>query len=159
MSNITHGAYGTSIYRIWRGIRDRCSNPNLPDYQYYGIRGIKVCYEWQNSFEAFRNWAIVNGYKQGLTIDRKNNDGNYEPSNCKWTDMKSQSNNKRSTIYIEIDGITKPKAEWCEIYKINPVTVEARILRGWSKDDAVMIPTNKNMRRNRNVTDTLETFA
>lgn len=78
-----HGETGTRLYRIWRGMKQRCSNLRLRKYKYYGGRGIEVCSEWRK-YLNFRDWACINGYQDHLTIDRINNDGNYEPSNCEW---------------------------------------------------------------------------
>lgn len=72
------------VYRSWKGIKARCLNPNEPAYKNYGGRGIKMCESWKNSYLAFKFWAMSHGYKEGLTIDRINNDGNYEPDNCQW---------------------------------------------------------------------------
>lgn len=83
------------IYRIWCTMKSRCSNINHPDYQYYGGRGITVCEEWRLNFMSFKEWSLENGYYDSLTIDRVNNNGNYEPLNCRWATMKEQSINKR----------------------------------------------------------------
>ena len=93
-----HGGKGTRLYRIWKSMRTRCNNPNSPSYKNHGARGITVCEEWQHSFEAFRDWALANGYHDCLTIDRVDNDGNYEPSNCWWATYKEQNINKRPRI-------------------------------------------------------------
>lgn len=92
--NTTHGLSGTRLYRIWKNIKMRCLDPNKPDYKYYGGRGIKICDEWINNFKSFYDWAMSNGYKEALTIDRRENDGNYEPSNCRWVTMAAQNQNK-----------------------------------------------------------------
>lgn len=91
----THGEYKTRLYRIWMDMRARCNRVTATGYKYYGGRGISVCLEWSNSFEAFRDWSIANGYDETLTIDRIDVNGNYEPSNCRWTDWHTQVINRR----------------------------------------------------------------
>lgn len=91
----THGGKGTRLYNIWRGMKQRCFNPNNRQYNDYGGRGITVCDEWKNDFPAFRDWALTHGYRDDLSIDRINNDSSYEPGNCRWTTAKVQSNNRR----------------------------------------------------------------
>ena len=96
LNRTTHGFCGTRIYGIWKGIKSRCNNPNSIDYQkYYGSKGVKICDEWNQNFWKFYNWSICHGYKDGLTIDRIDPYGNYEPSNCRWTTADVQANNKR----------------------------------------------------------------
>lgn len=90
-----HGESKTHLYQTWLNIKQRCYNPKFSKFEYYGGRGIIVCDEWKRSYEAFRDWALSNGYEDGLTIDRIDNDGNYEPSNCRWVTMKVQNNNKK----------------------------------------------------------------
>lgn len=92
------------LYRIYYGMLERCINPQSITYPNYGGREISVCDEWKNSYESFRTWAYQNGYKKNLTIDRINVNGNYEPSNCRWTNMETQNYNKRNTVYHEIGG-------------------------------------------------------
>lgn len=82
--NYSHGMSNTKIYRVWCGMKQRCNNPNNLEYHRYGGRGIKICKEWNDDFEKFGKWALSHGYKQGLQIDRINNNGNYEPSNCRF---------------------------------------------------------------------------
>ena len=93
-AHITHGQEPMRLYRVWGDMRSRCRNPNHRAYKYYGGRGITICAEWDD-YTAFRDWAFAHGYREGLTIDRINNDGNYEPGNCRWITMAEQNKNKR----------------------------------------------------------------
>lgn len=98
----THGMKGTRLYRIWLGMRARCNYPTASGYKNYGGRGIMVCKGWDESFEAFMEWALANGYTDDLSIDRKENDGNYEPSNCRWATDQEQRMNKRTSKKKEV---------------------------------------------------------
>lgn len=132
-SRITHGATrnrtNTRLYSIWTGMKNRCLYPSQKEYHNYGSRGIKVCEEWMNSFEEFQNWALHNGYKYNLTLERKNVNGNYEPSNCCWITQKEQLYNTRNTINITLCNITKPLKNWCDFFNINYSTVRNKYIR------------------------------
>ena len=137
--NTTHGARHTKLYNTWRGMRERCENPSHKSYSDYGGRGISVCAEWQD-FTAFQKWALASGYKDGLSLDRIDSNGNYEPSNCRWADKKQQSRNRRSNHLITYKGQTKTAIEWAEQFHINRDTLAMRLKAGWSVEKALETP-------------------
>ncbi len=100
--NYKHGYSYTKLYAVWAGIKKRCNNQNSYNYKYYGGRGITICPEWANDYVVFRDWALSHGYKEGLEIDRRENNGNYEPSNCRWVTRTENQRNKRNTINQKI---------------------------------------------------------
>lgn len=109
--NTTHGLSKTKIYKVYKSIKKRCLNKKDKRYIDYGGRGIEICKEWEESFLNFYNWAMQNGYKEKLCIDRIDNNGNYCPENCRWTTYKEQNKNKRNNIMVG-DICLK---EWCEL--------------------------------------------
>lgn len=127
--NHKHKMSGTRIYREWQSMKGRCYNQNDPRYDGWGGRGITVCEEWKNSFEKFFEWAMNNGYRNDLTLDRIDNDGNYEPKNCRWATQKEQSRNRSSNIRIKIGNSTKTLIEWCEIFNLDYGKIRARYAR------------------------------
>lgn len=133
----THGMTKSRLYGEWRGMKERCTRASHPSYPNYGERGITVCQEWSDSFEAFRDWALSNGYRDDLTIDRIDNDGNYEPGNCRWITLKEQQRNRRNNRLITHDGRTQPMKQWAEEKGIPCNTLRARLNRGWPIDRAL----------------------
>lgn len=136
----THNLSYTRIYKIYINMKQRCYNKNHNYYRDYGARGIAVCDEWKDDFMSFYDWSMANGYKDNLTIDRINVDGNYEPNNCRWISNKQQQRNKRNTKYVTYKGVTKPLKEWCEILGIKYSTTWNRInILKWSIERAFEI--------------------
>jgi hypothetical protein len=121
-----HGGYGTKIYAVWRRIHQCCFEVGYQAYKNYGQRGITVCSEWR-SFPKFREWAMASGYAEGLSIDRINNDGNYEPNNCRWATAKEQSSNKRTNVYVEYNGQKITATEFARLTNTPQNTVLYRI--------------------------------
>lgn len=142
-SHPTHHGTGTRLHRIWLAMRSRCDCKTNAHYSDYGGRGISVCEEWENSFEAFRDWALSNGYQDDLTIDRIDVDGNYCPDNCRWASMKEQNRNQRSTMKIVYHDVEYQ----CLLFLLETLnkqddyfTIHSRIYKGWSVDKAIDTP-------------------
>lgn len=133
----THHKTNTKLFNVWQSMKQRCYYKKHKDYNNYGGRGIIVCDNWKSDFENFYNWAINNGYKNNLQIDRINVNGNYEPSNCRFVPAKTNSVNKRNTRYIEYKGITKSLREWADEYKINYRLLQSRLDRNWDMEKAL----------------------
>lgn len=134
--NKTHGLAGTKIYNVWCAMKRRCTLKNCGDFSNYGGRGIKVCDEWANDFNEFCIWAMRNGYSDGMTIDRIDTNGDYEPSNCRWVTLTEQANNKRNNHLIAYNGETHTMKEWSRILGINYYTLNNRLRNGWSIERA-----------------------
>jgi hypothetical protein len=124
------------LYEVWTTMKGRCENPNRQKYKDYGARGIKVCDEWHDA-EVFCKWALENGYKEGLQIDRIDVNGNYEPSNCRWADAKTQANNRRDVKKYTYNGKTLSVSEWAREVGKPRATIEGRLLRGWTIERAL----------------------
>lgn len=144
-AHIKHGHVYEKLNHIWRCMKQRCKNPNNRTYPFYGGRGIKVCPEWDESYAAFREWAYSNGYfdttdRSACTLDRIDPNGDYEPSNCRWVDMREQSNNRRSNHFVTYKGETHTIAEWSRIVGIRQETIYARIKYGWSPEKTLETP-------------------
>lgn len=130
--------FRSRTYTTWANMIARCTKPSNHRYEDYGGRGIKVCKRWM----VFSNFLADMGAKPvGLTIDRENNDGNYEPGNCYWATNKEQKRHRRDTVIFEIDGIVKPLFDWCEQMDIRYMLVYTRIYRGkWNHVQAILTP-------------------
>lgn len=139
-SNKIHGETKTRLHNIWVGMKTRCYIKNHHSYKYYGARGIVVCDEWKNDYMAFATWARSNGYKDNLSLDRIDVNGNYTPENCRWVDNKTQANNKRNNAYITVNGETHTRTEWAKKMGINAGAILARQKRGWTEEEAISIP-------------------
>lgn len=135
LANTKHGkSQNTREYYIWTNLRGRCNNKNSEDYPKYGGRGIKVCERWDN----FSNFMEDMGKAPvGYSIDRIDVNGNYEPSNCRWADAKTQARNKTNNRLISANGIIKTMAEWAEIAGIDRRRIHSRIARGWTSEQAI----------------------
>lgn len=141
--NIKRGVSGgrsrTKLHEVYKGIKSRVDNPKHKSYKDYGGRGVTICPAWRDSFLAFEKWAIENGYKAGLTIDRIDVNGNYSPENCRWVTMEVQANNKRNNHFIEYGGKTQTLNQWSKEVGIHHYTILDRLRSGWSVADALFI--------------------
>ena len=152
-SNFKHGKAdlkNNRLYRIWNAIKTRCYNDKTLSWKNYGGRGISMTLEWRNNFEVFEKWAVNNGYDASLSIDRIDVNGNYEPSNCRWVDEKTQSrnrrNNRQDTVKITAFGETQAIGNWledprCAVKSI--ATICYRIGSGWTPEDAISKPSER----------------
>lgn len=141
--NTSHGMRHTRLYNIWAGILRRCGNSHDPIYRYYGGRGITVCDGWQ-TFELFMQWAVTNGYEEGLTIERLDVNGNYHPENCTWISSAAQARNKRNTVMLTAFGETKCLPAWVEDVRcmVGYSTLYRRIITyGLSAERAIVTPS------------------
>jgi len=146
-ANTTHGMarHGKQhhVYRIWAAMLERCGNPNNKSYKDYGGRGITVCKEWHNS-AIFINWALASGWKKGLSIDRIDNNSNYEPDNCRWVTSKENNRNRRSNHLISFDGKIQTMGQWAEELNMSPATLNSRInILHWPIERALTEPVKK----------------
>lgn len=132
-----HGFSKTRIYSIFRGMKNRCYNPNEPAYIRYGGKGIKICNDWLKNPKEFINWAYNNGYSDTLTIERIDNSKGYEPSNCRWIPIEEQQRNTSLNFVIEYQGRKQCLASWCQELGLNPERTRQRIRRdNWSIERA-----------------------
>lgn len=146
--DVVKGACGDRLYKVYKSMIHRCYYPNELTYKNYGGRGIKVCDEWLNSFASFEKWALHNGYDKNAafgkcTIDRIDVNGNYEPSNCRWVDIKTQLNNTTFNVKLTANGLTMSFEDWANKLGVNIHTLYSRHYRGWSDERVVNTPIGK----------------
>lgn len=142
--NTTHNLRYHPLYQIWCNIKARCYNKNHHRYKRYGARGIIILEEWKNNFQDFYNWAIANGWEQGLSIERENIDKNYESSNCKWIPLSHQQKNTSRSHKITYDGKTMTISDWAAHLGIKTQTLFARINNyNWPIEKALQQHENK----------------
>ena len=146
----THGLYGHPLWSKYKDIMNRCYNKNTVAYNSYGGRGVTVCNEWKEDFVSFYNWAIKNGWKPGLQIDKDIKAMElgvepllYSPERCQFVTPKINSNNRRSNRFIEYNGFVKTLMEWSEYANIHQATFAGRLKRGWGMKEALSLSTVK----------------
>lgn len=148
-SAYVHGMYNSVFYHTWWSMMQRCYNKNHHNYARYGMRGISVCAEWHD-VSAFVAWAESTNphHISGMTLERKNFNGNYCPENCTWASAKEQANNRRNNALYTFDGQTKTLSEWCNVYNIDPSVVIQRIKTlGWDHRSAFVTPVNTQSKK------------
>lgn len=148
-NSITHKKYSVSsrskIYGVWNSMKNRCYNPNAINYSDYGARGVIVCSLWKEDFGAFYEYVskLPHYGEDGYSINRINNDGNYEPNNVEWSNLEEQANNKRNSRYITFNNQTHTLAEWARLQGISYMALAHRLYRGWDVKEALTTPVAK----------------
>lgn len=147
--SVRHGGSYSRLYRVWHCMKQRCFNRKHVHYADYGGRGITVCDEWLHSFEAFRAWAITNGYTDKLQIDRIENDGNYHPDNCRFVTPKVNTRKRRNSNVITAFGESKTISGWVEDPRCSVCWsgLKNRIAQSWTPEIAISLPKQHRHRR------------
>lgn len=125
------------LYGVWKSMKARCYNKNQTEYNRYGGRGITVCDEWREDYSAFREWSFSNGYKEGLTIDRIDNDGNYCPNNCRWITQTEQCRNKSTNVFLEYNGTVYILKDLADMVGVDRKKLKRRIDKGMTIEEAI----------------------
>ena len=153
-----HGMSYSKLYRVWTGMHVRCYQDTCIDHHRYKDRGIVMCDEWRNSFTAFKEWALANGYQEGLQIDRENNDAGYNPSNCRFVTPDVNVNNRSVTLKVLYDGMLQPYSSFIKRKGLQKrySQILQRIKRGWLPQEAIDTPMRKgNYRRKHGIQGTV----
>lgn len=143
-----HGESHTRLYIIWSDMLKRCEYEQNDNYERYGKRGIIVCEEWHDYLE-FKKWALANGYKDNLTVDRIDGNKGYEPSNCRWITSKQQANNRKTCVYLESNGMKMSVTQWAEYLNVPVDRIRTRLRLGWSVEDALYLDKSTTKYKNR----------
>lgn len=142
----THGMRHTRLYYIWCAMKERCSNHRNKRYDRYGGRGIHVCEEWANSFEAFAEWSLQHGYAEGLSIDRIDNQQGYAPDNCRWVSQAAQNRNYSRNVFLTYKGETKCITDWAAELGIQRSTISFRLRSGKPIDEVLSTTDGRTTR-------------
>jgi hypothetical protein len=146
---IRNHPYYKRLYVTWNHMRQRCYNPNDARYKWYGAKGVKICDIWNGEygFLNFFYWAIATGFKENLSIDRIDVDGDYSPWNCKWSTHKEQQRNKTNSHYYEYNGQKKCIGEWAELYNIDYNLLQTRLSKGWTIEQALFLRKHQHHKK------------
>lgn len=144
----THCLSAHPLHQTWKHMKTRCYNPNDKYYKDYGGRGVIICDEWKDDFVEFLYWALKHGWERGLTIERKDFNGNYEPSNCTWIPMYEQAKNRRTCHLVTYKGVTRTLSEWSRIIGISRHTLKDRLeSKHFTIEEAFETPVNERLIR------------
>lgn len=147
---LKHNDSKTRLYGIWENIKARCNNKNAKQYKYYGGKGIKVCDEWSNNFACFKKWALQNGYKENLSIERKNINLGYCPQNCIWIPLNEQPRNRKITYWVNYKNVKYTLTEISSIINVPRSTIRNCLKKGMNIYDVEKV---KNKYGNKKVYD------
>lgn len=153
----THGMNKTPLHSRWLGMKDRCYNPREESFANYGARGITVCDEWRDNFQAFYDWSISNGFNQSLSLDRIDNNGPYAPWNCRWVDRATQNRNTRRNRLVTVNGRTQTIMDWAIEKGVWETLIRRRLNAGWDAEKAVNTPPRPMKRRGKVLNENLAT--
>lgn len=140
---LKHGNSESRLFKIYTGMKQRCYNMLNEKFANYGSRGIKICDEWLNDFKTFYDWSILNGYRDNLSIDRIDVNGNYCPENCRWVEMSVQQNNRTNNHLLTYNNCTHTISEWSKILNIKRETIKSRLKYNWSVEKILSTPVKK----------------